>query len=418
MSDIDRSRAAQLMRTEGLDALLVFQPEAFRYVTGLDAGVAAMWRRGGASVALVPSSPGESMAAIIADHALRFGRVPSTAIELITHPIWIDYVDYSPKPGTDPITGVEAAYRAQGLGGPRPESFDRDRVLDLLEDLLTGRGLARARIGVDLEFLPAADYEALCAALPGATFVDGSDVLRRLRCIKNAREIKCLRQANAASEAGLAHMAETARPGMTRSDLDTLWRDGAAAAALRGGFTISGDRAGIAVGPDLVAADPVLAEGHLIKADMGVAVDRYLSDGTRSYTVGPPSRSVRALFGVIEEAFEAGIAAIRPGAAFADVHAAVLATTGRLNLPDYHRGHFGHSIGASCGSEEWPFISADNMEEIRPGMVLAFEVPFYHHGHGAMMIEDQLLVTETGIDVMNTLPRGLTEVAAAAQFSA
>lgn len=412
MSELDRPRASRLMRAQGIDALLLFQPEAFRWATGLDAGVAAMWRRGGASVALVPSDASEAIAAILSDHALHFGAAPRSAIELITHPIWIDYVDFSPRAGGDPVAGVEAAYRAQALGGPRPESFDRARVIELIGELLACRHLGRARVGVDLEFLPAADFAALCTALPEVDFVDGSEVLRRLRAIKTAREITCLRQANAASEAGLVRLAAEAAAGMARSDLERLWREGAAAAACAGGFAISGERAGIAVGPNLLAPDPVLAPGDLIKADMGIAVDGYLSDGTRSYTLGAPAPSVTRLFSVIEEAFEAGLAALRPGAAFCEVHAAVLATTRRLGLPDYHRGHFGHSIGASCGSEEWPFISAQNGDEIAPGMVLAFEVPFYHHGHGAMMIEDQLLVTETGIEVMNVLPRGLGRIGA------
>lgn len=236
-----------------------------------------------------------------------------------------------------------------------------------------------ARLGVDLEFLPAADFEALKAALPEVVFTDGSEVLRRLRCIKSPREITCLRQANAASEAGLLHMAQNAR-------------------------------AGIALGANLVAPDPVLQPSDLIKADMGVEVDGYLSDGTRTYSLGNPRPAASRLFGIIEEAFMAGLSTIRPGAAFCDVPAAVLATTARLGLPDYNQGHFGHSIGASCGSEEWPFISASNPEEIQPGMVLAFEVPFYLHGLGAMMIEDQLLVTATGVEVMNRLPRGLVDI--------
>ena len=410
MSDLDRVRAASLMRAADLDALLLFQPEAFRYATGLDAGVAAMWRRGGASAALVPAQASESIAAILSDHQLHFGPSPQAAVELITHPIWIDYVDFSAAANPDPADRLRSAYRQQALGGARPEYFDRTHVYALIQELLGSRQMKAARIGVDLEFLPAADFAALQDALPGVTLTDGSEVLRRLRCIKSAREIACLRKANTASEAGLAFMATEARAGMTRADLDALWREGAASAARTLGFAISGDRAGIAVGPNLVTPNPVLGRGDLIKADMGVAVDGYLSDGTRTYCLGTPAPAATRLFSVIDEAFHTGLAAIRPGAAFADVHAAVLATTARLGLPDYHRGHFGHSIGASCGSEEWPFISAGNLEEIRPGMVLAFEVPFYLHGLGAMMIEDQLLVTATGIEVMNRLPRGLTDL--------
>ena len=302
MSDLDRVRAASLMRAADLDALLLFQPEAFRYATGLDAGVASMWRRGGASAALVPAEPGESIAAILSDHQLHFGPSPRAAIELITHPIWIDYVDFSAVSNPEPAKRLQAAYRQQALGGARPESFDRDAVYGLIKDLLDSRQMKTARIGVDLEFLPAADFAALQAALPMVRLCDGSEVLRRLRCIKSPREITCLRQANTASEAGLQHMAQNARAGMARSDLDALWRDGVRAAAQAGGFAVSGDRAGIAVGPNLVTPDPVLQAGDLIKADMGVAVSGYLSDGTRTYCLGTPSPAALRLFSVIEGA--------------------------------------------------------------------------------------------------------------------
>ncbi|MEF2074763.1 M24 family metallopeptidase [Consotaella sp. CSK11QG-6] len=409
MSYLDRTRAARLLRAGGFDALVLFQPEAFRYATRMDAGVASMWRRGGAALALVPSDAQAPLAAIVADHTLHFGAPSPAAIELVSHPIWIDYVDYTPN-GDDAVAGVKAAYRAQGLGAARPEAFEAAAVFRLLGELLSERGLSNAIIGADLEFLPAADFAALQKALPRVRWRDGSEILRRLRCIKSTREIACLRRAVELYEAGLGHMVAHLERGMPRSMLERLWRAGVAQAAAASNLSVSGDRAGIAIGPDLMSADPMLCEGDLIKADMGVAIDGYLSDSTRIYALGRPSQAARRIFGVLEEAFAAGLDAIRPGAALGDVHATVLATTRRLGLTDYHRGHFGHSIGSSCGSEEWPYISAENPEPIEPGMVLAFETPFYAHGLGALMIEDQLLVTRTGVETLSRLPRQLVEL--------
>ena len=63
----------------------------------------------------------------------------------------------------------------------------------------------------------------------------------------------------------------------------------------------------------------------------------------------------------------------------------------------YARGHFGHGVGASIWSEEWPFISADSDAVLEPGMVMAFETPWYIDGLGGFIIEDQVLITETGV---------------------
>ena len=77
----------------------------------------------------------------------------------------------------------------------------------------------------------------------------------------------------------------------------------------------------------------------------------------------------------------------------------------------FHRGgHFGHGVGASIWSEEWPFISADSDTVLEPGMVMAFETPWYVDGLGGMIIEDQVLITETGAEIMAPLPHDLVRL--------
>jgi len=85
----------------------------------------------------------------------------------------------------------------------------------------------------------------------------------------------------------------------------------------------------------------------------------------------------------------------------------------RDGFGEYCRGHFGHAVGGSVGIEEWPFFSADNQEVIEADMVVALEAPFYGQGLGALMIEDQFLVTANGAECMNRLPRGLKDMAEA-----
>ena len=76
----------------------------------------------------------------------------------------------------------------------------------------------------------------------------------------------------------------------------------------------------------------------------------------------------------------------------------------------YGRGHFGHGVGASIWSEEWPFISADATAVAEPGMVLAFETPYYIKGLGGFIIEDQILITESSTEVMAASSCDLIEV--------
>lgn len=408
MSNIDRSHAERLMREAGLDALALFQPEAFRYAIGAPAGVATMWGRAGAAIALVPADTETGLAAVASDHAAPAIRKAAPAIDLRTHRIWIDMLDIT---GASSIGQIDEAYRRLGVAGPRPETFDRATAFGLLGDLLNERGLERARIGVDLEFMPAADFEALKQALPDVVWVDGSLVLRRLRAVKTPREIERLRRAASAAEAGLARMAAAVKPGASVDELSSAWKAGAEAFATGAGFSLSGHWNFISVGPDLSDMSAIVTSGALIKADVGTLVDGYSSDGARTFTHGPASPLARDIFKALENAFAAGLEQIRPGNTFGAVHAAMLASMREDGFGDYYRGHFGHCVGGSMGIEEWPFFSTGNEEIILPNMVVALEAPFYGQGFGALMIEDQFLVTDTRPECMNALPRGLIDLA-------
>lgn len=407
MSDIDRNRAARLMDEAGIDALVLFQPEAFRYAIGAPAGVATMWGRAGAAVALVPAQANETLAAIVSDHAAPAVRSKASYVEVRTHRIWIDMLDVT---GAETVQQIGEAYRRAGTGGARPETFDRSAFFDLLEDLLRERGLINARLGVDLEFMPAADFEALKSRLPQVEWLDGSTVLRRLRAVKVLAEIERLRKASHAAEAGLEAMAQAIRPGVALPALSAAWKAGAQAAAAKGGFSLSGHWDYISVGADLADMAAVVVPGDLIKADVGTLVDGYSSDGARTYTFGRPSGLAMDVFKALDAAFHAGLEQIRPGNAFASVHSAMLQSMRKDGFAEYYRGHFGHAVGGSVGIEEWPFFSASNQEIIEPNMVVALEAPFYGQGLGALMIEDQFLVTVTGAECMNRLPRGLVDV--------
>lgn len=407
MSDIDRHRANRLMHDACIDALALFQPEAFRYAIGAPAGVATMWGRAGAAVALVPAQVDAQLAAIVSDHAAAAVRRQMPNADIRTHRIWIDMVDVG---GAKTVPDVENAYRRSGSGGSRPETFDRVAVFGLLGELLHERGLSNARIGVDLEFMPAADFEALKIVLPQAEWVDGSAVLRRLRAVKTPVEIERLRRAAQAAEAGLRHMAQAIGPGASLPALSSAWKAGAQAAAAAGSFSLSGHWDYISVGPDLSDMAAVVTPGALIKADVGTLVDGYSSDGARTFTFGRPSGLAIEVFKALETAFEAGLQQIRPGNSFGAVHAAMLHSMRKDGFGEYYRGHFGHSVGGSIGIEEWPFFSTDNPEIIEENMVVALEAPFYGQGLGALMIEDQFLITSGGVECMNTLPRGLQQI--------
>ena len=166
----------------------------------------------------------------------------------------------------------------------------------------------------------------------------------------------------------------------------------------------------IAVGGDGFAPGGPAQNGDLIKIDVGCVIEGYSSDGGRTAVLGRAGPAERKVYDALRKSFDAGLALLQPGVALSDVYRTVVTTMWDAGFSTYNRGHFGHGVGASIWSEEWPFISADATAMTEPGMVLAFETPYYIKGLGGFIIEDQVLITETGTEVMAPSPRDLIEV--------
>ncbi|MCM2457977.1 aminopeptidase P family protein [Rhizobium sp. CG4] len=407
MADMDRERAQQLLGASGLDGMVLFQPETFRYATGISAGVATMWGRAGSAIALVPADSTSRLAAVVSDHVFAGKGNLRQSIDLRSHRIWIDAVSLHE---TTSVSDINAAYRNSNNIGPRPETFDQQACFQLLADIIKERGLDHARLGVDLEFMPAADFAKLKKTIPTVNWQDASGIVKRLRMIKNPPEIQRLRNAASYAEAGLQLLAKSAKSGSSLKDLSTAWLTGATEAAIANGEVLSGHWDYISIGADLQNMAATVKDGDLIKADVGTLVCGYSSDGARTFVFGQPSPLASEVYKALLETFLIGVDALKPGNTFGQAHAVMLANMRKLGFEEYYRGHFGHSVGAAVGIEEWPFISHGNDITIEPNMVLALEAPFYANGLGALMIEEQFLITSTGAETMNRLSRELVSI--------
>lgn len=407
MTYMDRHRVQELLTAEGLDALVLFQPENFRYATELTPGVATMWGRAGSAIAFVPADASVRLGAVVSDQALPAAGTTPDDIDFRSHRIWIDAVTVR---DAHTIEDINTAYRNSGNIGPRPETFNQKAAFQLLGDMIAERGLARSSLGIDLEFMPAADFARLKEILPSAQWRDASSIVKRLRLIKSPREIEFLRNAARHAEDGLQNMVNAVRSGSTATELSDAWLTGAMGAAKENGQSLSGHWAYITVGPNLQNPATQLAEGGLIKADVGTLVNGYSSDGARTFVLGTPAPLAEQVYSALLDTFQAGTALLKPGNTFGQVHEAMLSTMRRHGFSEYYRGHFGHSVGSALGIEEWPFISHENDMIFEPNMVLAVEAPFYANGLGALMIEEQFLITPDGAETMNALSRELVSI--------
>lgn len=411
MAYLDRQRAEKLMADANLDAIILLSPESFYYATGAQAGVATMWRTAGAVAVLVPANADESEMAVASDLFTSNFRHGSHINDVRESPIWVETTQLDVIDDSTPASELIAtawASKDRKPGFNRPTTFDPMTCYQHLADALAERGLKNGRIGFEGGAISMSDYSTLSEVLQGVQLIDASDMLRRLKMVKSADEIGNLRKAVTVAEQGIRAVQNAISNGISRHELATHWQR--AIEQHQHSSALSGSWEYISVGPNPWGGNASATAGDLIKVDVGCLVDGYTSDSGRTFVLGAATKLQTKLYDALMAGFTAGSAMLRPGVALADVHKATLQAIRSNGFPGYTRGHFGHGLGASVGSEQWPFISADASVEFEADMVVAFECPWYIDGLGGMIVENQVLITQDGCEMMNTLPLELTEI--------
>ena len=230
------------------------------------------------------------------------------------------------------------------------------------------------------------------------------------RVIKDAAEIATLRDSAARLGAVADATFAAVRAGITERDLAGLLE-----AALRAaGYERPAFDTIVASGPNSAlphyrAAGRRLAAGDLLVLDFGGVLDGYCSDLTRTVAVGAPSPEARRIHAAVHAAQQAAIAAVRPG-----VDSTSVDTAARDVLRQHGLGEaFGHGTGHGLGLDihEEPRVTRQRADvtsvPLEAGMVFTIEPGAYLPGFGGVRIEDDVLVTDTGCDVLTSVPRGL-----------
>ena len=157
--------------------------------------------------------------------------------------------------------------------------------------------------------------------------------------------------------------------------------------------------------PHASPSDRKLQGGDLLVVDWGATVDGYISDLTRTFAVGEVEPEFKKIAEIVLRANQAGRAAGRPGVACANVDKAARAVIEQAGYGKYFTHRTGHGIGME-GHEE-PYMRGDNMQMLYPGMAYTVEPGIYLPERGGVRIEDNVVVTKDGVDVLSDMPRQL-----------
>jgi Xaa-Pro aminopeptidase len=280
-------------------------------------------------------------------------------------------------------------------------------VIDVVAAL---KRLRLKRIGFEPARMTVQVLKALSDRLPmGAGMVEIDGWIEQLRMVKSAEEIEAIRRAVLVNSKAFEQAVSRVRAGMTEADLAAeleyrMRRLGAEKPSFET-IVAGGVRSAL---PHAQPTSAKLENGQLVVVDMGATVNGYCSDMTRMLFLGEPGTKVKRTYRAVLEAQLAGIDAVRAGAATRKVDAAA-----RNVLKGYGLDKaFVHSTGHGLGLEihEPPRVGKKDKSSLQYGMAITIEPGVYLERFGGIRIEDTVVVTESGCDILTPTVKDLRVV--------
>ncbi|WP_041230983.1 M24 family metallopeptidase [Deinococcus peraridilitoris] len=344
------SQFADLLASEGLTALWVTRPEHVRLLSGF-------------------SSPADARILLTASGATLY---------------------------TDARYTAQAAQESRiphFIGAPPRSNADREMYAHAREQLGEGR------LGFEADHVTVAGLALLEEAFE-RPLAPTTGLFESLRQRKSPEEIELIRRAVRIADEAYEEVRPQILAGRREIDvaLDleiAMRRRGAEGSAFEI-IVASGERGAM---PHGAASEKVIQDGELVTIDMGARLHGYHSDMTRTLAVGSVSGELRRLYRTVLEAEEACVQLVRPGVRAADLDAHAREILARHDLAQYFAHSLGHGIGLAV--HERPGLSSSSEDVLESGMLVTIEPGVYLPGFGGVRIEDLVLVTDEGYEVLS-----------------
>ncbi len=255
------------------------------------------------------------------------------------------------------------------------------------------------QLGFEAPIVTYSFYSALVRRVGEKKLKATSGLVETLRLVKDEDEIRLIRRSADIAVKGFHYVKQSARPGMTERDLQgRLEYYTKTLGSEKPAFDIiiaTGARSSM---PHSMTNETRIKTNNILLVDMGVVYEGYHSDLTRPIFLGKMTPLHKKIFDTVWDAQRKGIAAAKPGATCADVDKACRVAIEKSGYGD----KFGHSTGHGVGLEihESPSVSSHNDTVLKPGMVITVEPGIYLPGQFGVRIEDMVLITSKGNEVL------------------
>ncbi|MFC3885162.1 M24 family metallopeptidase [Bacillus songklensis] len=284
---------------------------------------------------------------------------------------------------------------------------DHENPWDMIQQTLHKRDITKASaIAVEKETLAYARAEAILQLFPEASLYAAEDKMNELRAVKEPLEVEILKQAAELADFGVQVGVEALKAGVTEMDVLAaveyeLKRKGIREMSFST-MVLFGEK----------SADPhgnpglrQLKEGDFVLFDLGVILDGYCSDITRTVAFGDINEKQREIYDTVLKAQLASLEASKPGTRIGDIDIAARDIITKAGYGDYFPHRIGHGLGISV--HEFPSMSKANDGVLKEGMVYTIEPGIYVPEVGGVRIEDDVVITKDGYETLTKYPKEL-----------
>jgi Xaa-Pro aminopeptidase len=318
------------------------------------------------------------------------------------------------------LTGFESSNAALLVEPDRVRLFsdfryaDAARAVDGVEFVEVARSLLASlaelldgRVGFEADAVTYSGHQTLAAG--GLDLVPRQGVVEALRAVKDEGELDAIRRAGAITSAAFESFAEERFVGRTERELswrlDELFREHGGDGAAFETIVASGANG---ARPHARPTDREIGVGETVVIDAGATFGGYLADCTRTFATGPLPDELRDAYAACLEGQLAGLAAVRAGVTGVEADAAARESIAGAGLGE----KFGHGLGHGVGLEvhEAPRLSRESGDTLAAGNVVTVEPGVYLEGLGGIRIEDLVIVTGDGAEVLTSSTKDLVTV--------
>lgn len=283
---------------------------------------------------------------------------------------------------------------------------DTEDAWDVVAAAVKARNLSLNSIAIEKSHLTVERLERMETIFEGATFANLDDQLNQMRVVKDADELVQLRiaaeLADYAIEVGCREIAEgkteleilmaiefeMKKKGVQKMSFDTM--------VLSGPKTAS---------PHGTPGDRKIQKGDFILFDLGVVYNGYCSDITRTVAFGEPTAAQREIYETVRQAEQAAVDMVRPGVTAMALDKAARDVITNAGYGEFFTHRLGHGLGISV--HEYPSITGTNEFVLDEGMVFTIEPGIYKSDVTGVRIEDDVVVTKDGVEVLTKFPKEL-----------